>query len=387
MTDADELSAALVEMLDGRVPFERCREICEGEDGFSRQTWREIAADGWLEVAANNLDSRLSLVKIVDVALEVGARLIPGPYSTSTLIALPLTERWFPSFRDDIASGSHVVAVPMPTAALCNGTVEFIRPCVSRQQEGVRLDFELNSVPFAQHSTHILVPVQDDEGLPALVLVPLDSPGVAVIPRPTFDLTAPSARVIFSGVHVSDGALACDADVGAEVRRATSRYLLAHTAEALGGIRAVLGQTVAYVSLRSQFGVPIGSFQAVKHGLADVAVSYELGYSFVKDIAAAMDDGADATIDVLMARLHATAAYVRACETAIHYHGGTGFTWEQGLHYWYRAALRHRSSPIPHVALRRLLTQSLVSGPSMPVKPAVAFAVEGERPHQGSVAH
>jgi alkylation response protein AidB-like acyl-CoA dehydrogenase len=122
------------------------------------------------------------------------------------------------------------------------------------------------------------------------------------------------------------------------------RGALAVALDSLGLAEAALEQTVAYAKERHQFGQPIGSFQAVKHQLADVAVELALSRRLV-------DGAVAAEVPVSMAKVHATETAVRATGVAIQLHGGIGYTWEHGLHRFLKRAALNRDlfgSPAEH---------------------------------------
>jgi alkylation response protein AidB-like acyl-CoA dehydrogenase len=117
------------------------------------------------------------------------------------------------------------------------------------------------------------------------------------------------------------------------IAAAYRRALLAVGAEQLGVARACLEMTVDYAKTRTQFGAPIGSFQAIKHRCAEVLLDTELADATVQQ---AVDTGALA--DAELAFIVATRAAVSAAESCIHVHGGIGFTWEHSAHWYLRRA-------------------------------------------------
>jgi alkylation response protein AidB-like acyl-CoA dehydrogenase len=108
-------------------------------------------------------------------------------------------------------------------------------------------------------------------------------------------------------------------------------------AEQLGVARRCLQMTVQYARTRVQFGRPIGSFQAVKHALADLYVDCELAESAVRHAAWAAD-AEPAELPGAAALALASMTAFHAADQAIHFHGGMGFTWEHELHLYYRRA-------------------------------------------------
>lgn len=174
---------------------------------------------------------------------------------------------------------------------------------------------------------------------PALLLIRAADPGVTVIPLVTMDQTRPYGRVKFEGAAVEPLA---DPVAGREAARRTGALAIA--ADALGGAQACLERTVAYSRERVQFGRAIGSFQAVKHRLADMMVEIEQARSAVYWAACAIDEGADdVAIAVHAAKAFATDTFFECAGNMIQLHGGIGFTWEHDAHLFFKRAQADRT--------------------------------------------
>ena len=253
------------------------------------------------------------------------------------------------------------MCVPIvPTLVYDDGELLVSLPNAVSRGGGLCLDETFIAVPHAHHATHLLVPVQDEEGVVALAIFDAQDAGLSICREPVLDLTAPTASVTFTSACSAAQATTRDDGLRRDVLLATLRLLHLISAESIGGTEHVLRQTVEYVSGRMQFGVPVGSFQALKHTLADVHVACELGRGLLYDVGERLErDVEHAALDVLLTRLHTADSFSHACEVAIQCHGGAGFTWELGLHYWYRAALRHRATPVTTTDLRALLAAAI----------------------------
>ena len=180
--------------------------------------------------------------------------------------------------------------------------------------------------------------------------------GATVQPLAGIDPTAGSARVVLDHQPVSTFEVA---NLDAAIVSARRRARLAVAAQALGGARACLALTTQYATQREQFGVPIGSFQAVKHRLADLFVETELAASAVYLAACETEaDAAEAATDT--AYEVATATYRRASGDCIQLHGGIGFTWEHVAHlHLERASLLAALAPGPTRAERYELLEAV----------------------------
>jgi alkylation response protein AidB-like acyl-CoA dehydrogenase len=181
-------------------------------------------------------------------------------------------------------------------------------------------------------STRGLALVAQGAGVAHLVEVPLPDPA------PQTDLTRAVAPVVLGGVTPDGDGAAVGEDA---IARSRALALTVTVADLLGAMEGVLDTTTEYAKERQQYGVPIGSFQAVQHLLAEARVLVE-GSISVAQFAAWSVDALPAT-DALEAGSVAKAYCARAartvCETAIQVHGGIGNTWECFVHVYLRRAL------------------------------------------------
>jgi hypothetical protein len=123
---------------------------------------------------------------------------------------------------------------------------------------------------------------------------------------------------------------------GRDLDRISTSALLLHSAALLGCAEQLLDMTVEFVKTRHQFGVPVGSFQAVKHGLADVATAAAVSWNAILTASAA---GADPVMAPLIARYLAVDAALQSARTGAQFHGGIGFTAELNVHYFLRTVI------------------------------------------------
>ena len=141
------------------------------------------------------------------------------------------------------------------------------------------------------------------------------------------------ARSLFEtagGQVVAGGPVTADA-----VARALDAGALASSAQLLGAGRALLEASVRHAGQRTQFGRPVGSFQAVKHHLADVAIALEFARPLLHAAAVTLDGGGcHAARDVSAAKVACTDAARRAARVALQVHAAIGYTEEHDLHLW-----------------------------------------------------
>jgi alkylation response protein AidB-like acyl-CoA dehydrogenase len=176
-----------------------------------------------------------------------------------------------------------------------------------------------------------------------------------VSPQPLVDASRSFAEVSVDGAAIEETAVlrfAGRPDVALETLR--NRGALAVACDSLGVAEAMMEATVAYAKVRQQFGRPIGSFQAVKHGCANMLVQVEVCRELVSSAVQQLVAGdANAATAVSMAKSHVCAAAVDIAGEAMQLHGGIGYTWESGIHAYLKRAVLNRSlfgSPAAHRA-------------------------------------
>jgi len=176
--------------------------------------------------------------------------------------------------------------------------------------------------------------IDDEDGI-SLFLVPKDAAGLQILGTPTID-GGRVAELTFTDVQLDAGALLGTEGQGyAVLERAIGRGVLALCAESLGAMEAAKAATLDYLRTRKQFGVPIGSFQALQHRMADLLLEIEQARSAVINAAAALD-GERIVRERALSAAKASIGRIGTlvAEECIQLHGGIGMTWELPLaHY------------------------------------------------------
>jgi len=156
----------------------------------------------------------------------------------------------------------------------------------------------------------------------------------ATTPVVTMDATRKVAHVAFDGTPAER----LEGDAGG-LQRVLDRAYVGLAAEMLGGAERVIELAVDYAKQRVQFDRPIGSFQAVKHRAADMALDVSSLRNAVNYAAWAVErNHPDATLAASMAKAYASDAYRRVASSGIQVHGGIGFTWEHDMHLYFKRA-------------------------------------------------
>lgn len=308
------------------------RRVLDGEEPFAAVTWRELAALGALGVALpeEHGGAGLGLLELCLVAEEAGRALAAVPLTGSIYLAAEVLRRagsaeqqarWLPA----LASGE-VVAT-----ACIDARSERVLPAEPLRLDGDRLSGSCNAVPDGV-AAGVCVLLAGD----ALVVADLAADGVTRSPQASIDPTRPLARLSFIEVPVEVLVRTGGRSIAGQVTDGAA-VLLAF--EQVGGAEAALHAARDYVLERRAFGRLVGSFQAVKHKLADIYAAIELARAHAWFGAWAMATGApDLPRAAAAARVAATDAYTLAAEEGLHLHGGIGFTWEMDCHLHLRRA-------------------------------------------------
>ncbi|TDC57954.1 hypothetical protein E1281_03095 [Actinomadura sp. KC345] len=208
----------------------------------------------------------------------------------------------------------------------------------------------------------MLVEAVNREGAAEYHLVEADAPGLGRTPLVAVDPTRPVARLTFDSVP---SRRIDPPDPGRAQGRIAAHAAFVLAAEQLGGLLHCVESTLEYAAIRVQFGRVIGSFQAVKHRLADMFTAGELATSLVREAARAADEDPEAFADAAhAAHAFCSRRFVEAARDAIQLHGGIGFTWEHDAHLYYKRAHVTRNllgGPTVH---ERLVGERLLGAPS-----------------------
>jgi alkylation response protein AidB-like acyl-CoA dehydrogenase len=202
-------------------------------------------------------------------------------------------------------------------------------------QGTVKLRGVVGAVADALPAGALLVPA---EGVPgALYLVEATAPGVHRTPLVSLDMTRQLCQISFDDAEARPVALGAAAEAAVSAGLAAGAAILA--AEQLGLAQRCLDMTVAYAKDRRQFARQIGSFQAIKHRLADLWTTIALARAASRYAAACLADGdPDAPVAVALAKSACCDAAVLAAQECVQLHGGIGFTWEHPAHLYLKRA-------------------------------------------------
>ena len=328
-------------VLHREAPTALARGMFDGSaDGDA--LWKTMAGLGWPAITVPEEHGGLgrTAVEVALVAEELGSRLAPTPFFGTVGQFVPVVRelgsaeqhaRWLRPVADGTATGT--LAATTPT-----GTPTTTAPAVRARAtaSGYVLDGTASFVLDGRSASSIAVAAAVEGDDVAVFIV--DGHDVRAIPLAIVDPTTEVAHVRFDGVTVdADRRLVGTHDVGRGLGRAHEEAAVAVALAIVGACSASVATNVEYAKAREQFEVPIGSFQAVKHMLADMYVAVEraraLGYFAAAAIA---EDDPRRSLAAAAAKASASDCQRLCVQHGIQLFGGIGFTWEHDMHLYAR---------------------------------------------------
>ena len=324
--------------------FDRRQALVASELGFSREHWKQFAELGWLALGFAEEHGGLGGSALDSAVLmeAFGRALLVEPYFTTVVLGGKVLE----------ATGAHDLIPSIVEGelliALAHSEPEsrFDLTAVETRAEpagsGFRLHGRKSFVLHAATADKLIVSARaGDEGV-SLFLVDRESEGVSLRGYATVDGLR-AADIALEDVHVEEQALLGERGGAlAAIEPVIDRAITLLAAEAVGAMGALNKSTFDYLKTRHQFGVPIGSFQALQHRAVDMFVDYELSRALAYRAAAAIEnlEGRERARAASAAKVQIGRAGKRIGQEAIQLHGGMGMTNELAIgHYFKRLSM------------------------------------------------
>lgn len=337
------------EFLEAKAPVGHLRKLRDegSETGFSRELWDEMAELGWPAIVIDEADGGLGFgfTGLGIVLQETGRTLTPSPLLASAMVAAAAvrhggTAEQKQALLPAIASGATIV-VPAFDEGLRHQPLQ-VETRIGPNGGGLRLTGAKRYVADGMMADEYLVSARDAGGALVLLRVPADTTGLTRERRQLLD-THVGADLAFDGIELDpDALLGGPGDRAATLEHALDAAVIGQSAELLGVALEAFERTLDYLRERKQFGVPIGSFQALQHRAAILRNDLELGTSLVLNALQRLDaNGANGgnlgeIASMTKAKLAETAT--RATAEAIQMHGGIGMTDEFDIGFFYKRA-------------------------------------------------
>jgi len=296
--------------------------------GLDSELWRLLAEDiGIAGVGLPESSGGLGgLAEILAVAEELGATLAPVPFISSTVLTGQILAGCGDPARPYL---ERIAAGEIAAAAITDSTGRVSEPACT--VDGSSLTGTVRFVAYGASAAFSVVSAITPNGTDLFVV---ESSETRVQPLASLDFTRPSATISFD----ADSAVRLTFDgSGAEaLAHGVNVALLATAADQLGGAQRCFDMTLEYIKFRRQFNREIGSFQAIKHRMADALMLVEMARSGLERVT--WKPSEQFAVDAAVNKAWCSDAYNAVVAETVQLHGGVGFTWEHDAHLYFRRA-------------------------------------------------
>ena len=326
--------------------FDTRRAIADSDDGFSREKWQMFAELGWLSIpfAEEHGGFGGSAVDVMVVMEQLGKGLVVEPYLATVLLFGNLLQKggtaaqqaaYIPGIIDGSCLGAFAYLERQSRFELAD-----IKTAAVADGDGYTLNGEKVVVLNGANANQVIVSARtsgeqcDDNGI-SLFVVAADAPGVEKLSYRMMDGQL-VANLTFNDVQLTADQLVGELDGAYQlIESVVTEANLALAAEALGIMEQLNAKTLEYTKTREQFGVAIGSFQALQHRMVDTFMAYEQTRSLLyRAVCAITDEQEDVTAAVHALKVMVDKSGKQIFAEAIQLHGGMGLTDELDIgHY------------------------------------------------------
>ena len=334
------------EFLDAECPTTYVREMELDERGYTTEMWQKVAEQGWLGLIFPEEYGGFGL-NFVDLSIlleEIGRVMLPGPlFSTVVMGGMTILDAGSEDQKQEllpqIGEGQLIVTLAL-TEPSARWDAQGVETRATQSGDNWTINGTKLFVPNAHVSDTYVVAARTGDGEKdiSLFLVPRNTGGV----NQTLLKTIASDRqseVVLDNVGVPSSALLGEVNKGWNtIEKVLAWGAIGKCAEMVGGAQEVLDMTVEYAKQRTQFGRPIGSFQAIQHHCANMATDVEGSRYITYQAAWYLSEGMPAVNEVAMAKAWVSEAYLRICALGHQCHGAIGFTKEHNMQLYSRRA-------------------------------------------------
>jgi len=342
--DQEELRASVRSFLEKECPLELVRSVVETGEA-PEKLWASMVGLDWpgLAIAEACGGVGLSFVETAVVVEELGRVIAPGPFLATTTQFAPVvrelgSEQQQQRFLGAVATGAITGSLALADHPRRWGITE-VTTRAEKAGDGWRLHGTKLGLVADPTTDEVVVVAQAEGGIGAFVV-----PGgqCRLTPVHSLDMSRPLFTAELSAVEVAADRVLCQPGSSAVVtglNRAVEEATLATALETVGTSDALFQLALAYVKDRQQFGVPIGSFQAIKHKMTDMFIGIERARALCYYGVAAIEEDADVrSTAVAMAKSASDDCQRLVCQESFQSFGGIGFTWEHDAHLFIKRA-------------------------------------------------
>jgi len=329
----DQVSRFLKDTCDSKI----LRGVVEGRAPYAKDVWDGLVAMGLTGTAIpeNYGGVGAGYPSLCLVAEQLGSHLAPTPFSSSVYLATEAIMSFGTDEQKDHWLPKLAVGEVMGAVAVVEGLAQTTEASIEVQFAEGKLSGRKLIVPDGGIADFAIVLARDVRGNTGLYVTELKHSSVTITNVATVDPSRNSTTLVFADAPAS--LLGKVADGWSQYQQINDRAAILFAFEQLGGAQSALDMAVNYARQRFAFGRPIGSFQGLKHMMADMYVALKLAESNCFYAAWALStDSDDLPLAAATARVSATQAFQLCARDNIQVHGGMGFTWEFDCHLYYR---------------------------------------------------
>jgi alkylation response protein AidB-like acyl-CoA dehydrogenase len=341
------LSDSVDRFIAGDYDFETRQRIAASESGYSPEIWQRFAEFGWLALPFAESDGGFDggPVETMILMQAFGRGLVVEPYLANVILAGGVLRRlandtqretWLVPLIGGELQTALAFVEPQARYQLADVATE-----ARRDGSGWRLSGAKGVVLNGGNAELLIVPARTDGGRRdadgiTLFAVAAGADGVSMRRYPTVD-GAQAAEIAMSDVRVGPDAVLGNIGQGlAVLEAAVEDATLAVCAEAVGIMQVLTDKTVAYSKSRRQFGVPIGSFQALQHRMVDMLTACEQSYSLLLWATSSHAGGGDSRRAVSAMKYQVGTAGRKVGQEAVQIHGAMGVTWDLDVGHYFK---------------------------------------------------
>jgi alkylation response protein AidB-like acyl-CoA dehydrogenase len=348
------------EVVRDHYPAQALHHFLDSGSLYDRALWQKAAELGWLMIGVPEAYGGLGggVTELAVLQQSLGAVVAPVPFMSTAIVGQALAV-W-----PDLTLAQQLLSL-LCEGKLIAGVEQLGSDGPTLRAKGSGDGFVLEGICagilYGAEADWLLVRVAKTDGEPGIALVPAQTEGVSQLFRPIADRTRTMTTLACRGSFLDARHFVFGDGAAALLDQLRWAAALLVSADSIGGARAIFDLTIDYLKTRTQFGKPIGSFQALKHRAADLAVKLEMAAGLV-EAALMRTAGTEPAFWAAMAKVSASEAYSAIAADAVQMHGGIGFTWEHRAHlYLKRATLNAMLFGDVAVQQDRLAAQLVVS--------------------------
>lgn len=346
--EQEMLADSVSRFLNNDYSFEQRQKFVKSDVGFSTEIWQSFAELGFTAVPFSEADGGLDggPVELMLMMEQFGRGLVLEPYLANIVLAGGVLRRaasreqkhqWLTPIIDGSLQAALAFAEPQARFDIADIQTNAVKQDNTFVLNGLKA-FVLNG----GHADMIIIPARTggratDRDRISLFVIPAETAGLERRPYATVD-GLQAAELTLHNVVVSAEQLLGEIDNGFPIlQQVIDEATLAVSAEAIGIMRTIHDKTVEYARSRVQFGVPIGSFQALQHRMVETLMKCEQSHSLLLwAVMTAADSQNDASQAVSALKYQVGTAGVEVAREAVQIHGGMGVTWEMDIAHYFK---------------------------------------------------